>query len=307
MNAAVHPNHHPLKARRVEFDLSNSPLHWIPNDPFASHAINGINLLLPAGEFWFCRVFNKALPYVTDPILRSDVQGFIRQEAIHARAHASAQEFLHAHGMNTEEVLQRVTWLFEEFLGDAPLGISALKLKALEKPWLILRVGIIATIEHFTGVLGQWSLDNTSWDLADPVVADLFRWHLAEEVEHRTVAFDLFEHLCQNQLGFYISRQALMAAVFPLFLYFLASTGRNLARQGSDDESLKIGRQSLLRLILRMETVGRKTENVPTLSFLTLATIRWISPKFNPIDEGDTQQALDYFAKSPAVQAIKTH
>jgi len=244
---------------------------------------------------------------VTDPILRSDVQGFIRQEAIHARAHASAQDFLHAHGMNTDEVLGRVNWLFEELLGDAPLGISALKLKSLEKPWLILRVGIIATIEHFTGVLGQWSLDNTSWDLADPVVADLFRWHLAEEVEHRTVAFDLYEHLCQNQLGFYVSRQALMAAVFPLFLYFLASTGRNLARQDTDAESLKLGKQSLLRLVLKLETVGRKTENVPKLSFLTLATIRWISPKFNPIDEGNTQQALDYFAKSPAVQAIKTY
>ncbi len=307
MNAAVYPNHHQIKARRVEFDLSNSPLHWIPNDPFATHAINGVNLLLPACEFWFCRVFNKALPYVTDPMLRADVQGFIRQEAIHARAHLGAQEFLHAHGMDTNETLQRVNWLFEELLGDAPLGISALKLKALEKPWIILRVGIVAAIEHFTGALGQWSLDNTSWDLADPVVADLFRWHLAEEVEHRSVAFDLFEHLCQNELGFYITRQALMAAIFPLFLYLLVSCGRDLARQDSDAESLKMGKQSILRLLLKLEVVGRKTQNVPTLGFLTLATIRWISPKFHPIDEGNTQQALDYFARSPAVQAIKSH
>jgi len=43
-----------------------------------------INLLLPAGEFWFCRVFNKALPYITDLVLLEDVKGFVRQEAIHA-------------------------------------------------------------------------------------------------------------------------------------------------------------------------------------------------------------------------------
>lgn len=91
MNATAH--HHKLVARSVRFDFSNSPVQWIPNDPVCSHLINGINLILPAGEFWFCRVYNKALPYVNDPILSDDVKGFIRQEATHARAHQGAQEF----------------------------------------------------------------------------------------------------------------------------------------------------------------------------------------------------------------------
>ena len=49
---------HKIFGRKVVFDFSKSDLVWIPNDNFSSHLINGVNLLLPAGEFWFFRVFN---------------------------------------------------------------------------------------------------------------------------------------------------------------------------------------------------------------------------------------------------------
>lgn len=296
---------HPIKPRPVQFNLEQTPLHWIPDDPFASSMFNGIHQLLPAGEFWFCRVYNKALPYISDPVLRADVEGFIRQEAIHARTHAAAQEFLHRHGLGTAEFLGKVELLFVQMLGDAPLGQKWLQLEALEKRWLILRVGVIAAIEHFTGVLGQWSLDNTSLDKADPVMADLFRWHLAEEVEHRNVAFDLFEHLCRTQLGFYVSRQALMAIVFPIFTYYMMEGARSMARQDRDRKVRALGRQSVFSLLFRMERTGRSTQNLPTTSFLLAAVLRWLSPGFHPESEGDTQQALDYMARSPAVRALQ--
>lgn len=294
---------HQLKPRRVQFDFQDIPLHWIPDDPFASHVINGINLLLPAGELWFCRVYNKALPLVTDPQLRADVEGFIRQEAIHARSHSKAEQYLVAHGLDTETFRVKAEWLFEQFLGEAPFGIPALQQPFLEKRWLIARVGIIAAIEHFTGVLGQWAMDNTSWDKAHPVMADLFRWHLAEEVEHRTVAYDLFRHLCETEFGFYVSRQALMAIIFPLFLYFLADGGRSLAKQDQDGYSRWIARQTVVRLMFELERVGKRTQNVPTFGFLLRATLRWVSPRFHPITEGNTEQALAYLARSPAARA----
>lgn len=294
---------HPLKPRRVQFDFQDIPLHWIPDDPLAVHLINGINMLLPAGELWFCRVYNQALPLVRDAQLRADVEGFIRQEAIHARTHAKAEQFLQAHGLDTDTYRRRAEWLFEQFLGNAPFGIRRLQQPFLEKRWLVMRVGIVAAIEHFTGLLGQWCMDNRSWDRADPVMADLFRWHLAEEVEHRTVAYDLFRHLCRTQLGFYVSRQALMAIVFPLFLYFLAEGGRALGRQDQDDYSRWLARQSVLRLLLELERTGRRTENVPTFGYIVRKTLPWLSPRFHPVTEGDTQQALAYLARSPAARA----
>ncbi len=46
-------------------------------------------------------------------------------------------------------------------------------------------------------MLGDWALNATALDAAgaDPTMMDLLRWHGAEEVEHRAVAFDLFTHL----------------------------------------------------------------------------------------------------------------
>ncbi|TNE76360.1 MAG: metal-dependent hydrolase [Gammaproteobacteria bacterium] len=295
---------HQLKARRVEFDFQQTPLHWLKDDPFSTHVINGIHMLLPEGELWFCRVYNKALPLITDDDLRADVEGFIRQEAIHSRAHSKAQVYLKAHDLELDEYLERVEWLFKSLLGEQPLGLAALQRKALEKPWLVLRVGLIAAIEHFTGVLGQWAMDNTSWEAnGDPAMVDLFKWHLAEEVEHRTVAFDLFEHLCQTQLGFYVSRQALMAMVFPLIVYFITEGGRTLMRQDPNADVRKMGRKYLPAVLKQLQRTGRATNNVPTFTFLLEATLRWIAPGFHPIDEGNTEQALAYLARSPAAQA----
>lgn len=296
-------DHHVIKPRRVQFDLKNSPLHWLPDDPYSTHMINSINLLLPPGELWFCRVYNKALPMVTNPRIAEDVRGFIKQEAIHARVHSGAIPYLQAHGMDTEAFQARAEWLFEQFLGEAPFGIPALRKPAFEKRWIIIRVGLIAAIEHFTGMLGQWCMDNTSWDKGDATIADMFRWHLAEEVEHRNVAFELFEHLCQTQLGFYASRQALMAIVFPLFLYYLTEGGKALAKQDKNPRAQRIGKMSLFRMLIELQRVGRRTENVPTFGYLLAGTLRWLSPKFHPEFEGNTQQALDYLARSPAARA----
>lgn len=294
---------HPIKARKVNFDLSNSPAHWLPDDVFSSHLVNGINLLLPAGELWFCRVYNKALPHVTDPQLKEDVIGFIRQEGIHAQAHRRGEAWLRDQGYDVDKFRRRIDWLFEILLGEKPLGLSFLKNTLLEKQWLVLRVGIIAAIEHFTGLLGDWCMNSDSWDKGDPVVADLFRWHLAEEVEHRTVAFDLYEHMCQSKPGFYLSRQAVMALVFPIFVYVITESGRSLAGQDSDPAGQKIAQQNLLRQLIQIERTGRRNGNVPTVSFILERTLRWVSPWFHPISEGDTEQALAYIARSPAATA----
>jgi hypothetical protein len=54
----------------------------------------------------------------------------------------------------------------------------------------------IVGIEHYTAVLGQWILDAHQLDEAgaDPAMMDLLRWHGAGEVEHRSVAFDVYQH-----------------------------------------------------------------------------------------------------------------
>ena len=46
---------YPTHRRKVRFEWSNTPLHWVPDDPFATHFWNALHLILPEGERGFIR------------------------------------------------------------------------------------------------------------------------------------------------------------------------------------------------------------------------------------------------------------
>src|SRR5271170_843441 len=179
-----------IRPRRVKFDWSATPVHWIPGDAQTTHTINVLHLLLPAGERWFVRTFAEALPKIDDETLAAAVRGFTGQEGSHARAHQDLLAELARQGIDTGRFTRRIDWLFERLLAERPFGkeLPAIARRA----WLLHRVSIVAAIEHYTTVLGAWILEADALDAAgaDPAMMRLLRWHGAEEVEHRAVAFD---------------------------------------------------------------------------------------------------------------------
>lgn len=287
----------PLIPRKVQFDWSQTPLEWIPGEPFASHFINEINLLLPAGEFWFCKLYNKALPYITDPKLRDDVQMFIRQEAMHARAHGAAiVEYLNAHGIETERNTAQEDRLFEVLLADEPFGRKLPK--ALEKQWLVFRLGIVAAIEHMTCVLGNYVLKQ-QWKDADPVLLDLLRWHGAEEVEHRCVAFDVYRHLGGRYPSRYYLATIAMPAIFGLWVHGAA----HIMKQ---DPRFAAKKPSVFRPWIWLEWQRQsKRGQLPSLFSLLRQELSFFSPWYNPLHEGSTKEALAYLDASPAAQRAR--
>lgn len=290
----------PLTPRRVEFDWTQTPLEWIPGQPFASHFINEINLLLPAGEFWFCKVYNKALPYITDAKLREDVQAFVRQEAMHARAHGGAiVEYLNAHGVETQSNTRQEDWLFEKLLADKPLGQTVPKL--LEKRWLVFRLGLIAAIEHMTCVLGKYALHNTRWDAvdADPVLLDLLRWHGCEEMEHRCVAFDVYRHLG----GRYPSRYYLASIAMPVIFGLWVHGAAHLMKQ---DPQFAARKPSVFKPWIWLEWQRQaKTGYLPSPFWLLSQELSFFTPWYNPANEASTTEALNYLNRSPAWHAAQ--
>ncbi len=282
--------HQRLEQRRVRCDFEHTPLHWVPDEPEASHIMNTLHLILPAGEFWFCRVYNKALPLVRDARLRDDVQGFVRQEAQHARAHDSAlKPYLLRHGIDPTPFTERLDWLFDRALCDHPLGDNAIS-RWLQPWWLRQRVGIIAAVEHFTCVLGDWIITTRALDHADPVMLDLLRWHGAEEVEHRCVAHDL--HVAIG--GSLLMRWLYMPLVSAVLVFLFSSAMKSMMRQDPVTRYrpgfLSLWRQLGQRGVLpRMGHVGR-------------SVLRYFNPRFHPRTEGDLDVALDYLARSPAAQ-----
>ena len=290
--SSPHAARHVLAPRHVKFDWQHTPLHWLPGDAFATHTINVLHLLFPAGELWFCRVYNKVLPHVTDPQVHADAKGFMRQEAIHARSHEGVlNHYYQAHGIDARPFTARIERLFGTWLGETPFGLKI----GHTRFWMRQQLGIIAALEHFFGYLGQWVLDAKGLDQAqaDPMMLDLLRWHGAEEVEHRTVAHELFRHMG----GTYLERVVHMLLVMAILLTLILQGNRFLMKA----DPLQPADPGLLRGWWRSARAGR----LPNLFSVVRAAARYFSPWFHPGGEGNTEQALAYLTRSPAASAAR--
>jgi len=270
--------------RRARFDWADVPLHWIPDDAHSTHVINSLHLFLPAGERWFVKVMKQALPLVTDDLLHQQVRAFMSQEGIHATAHGTASAHLRAHGIDHAGYDRRLEIVFDNLLGDHPLPG-----RRLQRAWLDVRLAIIAAIEHYTAVLGDWILEADALDEAgaDPVMLDLLRWHGAEEVEHRSVAFDLYQHLN----GSWPLRATVAQVVFPTLLALMLDGTRVLMGQDPDAPRFRP---------MKGYVAGMDKGRLPKLLWLALQGPRYTRPGYHPSREGDMQRALDYIARSPS-------
>lgn len=280
-----------LHPRRVRFDWEDTPLHWVPGDPFTTHLLNVLHMLLPAGERWFVHVYKQALPLIRDRRLYDDVKGFMGQEGTHAAAHQRVLEHLKEQGVDPGPYVRQVEWMFTKLLGDDTAPPTA------RDWWLLERVAIIAAIEHFTAVLGQWILRSRGLDRAgaDPVMLDLLRWHGAEEVEHRSVAYDVFDHLD----GRYGRRLRTMAGVVPAMTWLWK---RGVVYLVTADPTVPAARPRLRDL----RRAGR-ADMFPRACELAAAVPRYLRPGFHPSHEGSLRPALDYIAISPAHRAYEEY
>ena len=288
-----------IKTRKVKFEWQDTPVDWIPNQPFVSYFVNEINMILPAGEFWFCRLYNKVLPRITDEKLKEDVRAFIRQEAMHAQAHTSAnKEYLDVRHISTERNLALMNFLFGKVLADQPLGITIPK--ALDEQWDLFRVGIIATVEHMTCVLGKYVLYNKEWEKlgADANMLDLLKWHGAEEIEHRTVAFDLYRHLGGGYIARYYQSVIVIAGVLGLWVDGAANI------MGQDprfaDKKPAVYKPWIWR---EWASIAQKDNRLmPHPLWLVSQQLGYLMPWYDPLHEAKTEDAITYLDQSPAAK-----
>ena len=280
---------HPSERRQVRFDWSSTPSKWVPEDPFTSHMLNVLHLLLPTGERWFAASINLAREQVTDPELRAAIGPFIGQESWHAWAHTKVLEHLDELGIDTAPYTERMDRAFKRVLGDHPSWPSF-----LQGWWMRRRLGAVSAIEHFTAVLGNFALTSDALERynADPVMADLLRWHAAEEVEHRSLVFDV--HVAVG--GRWTQRVSTMATTVPV-LFGLWIIGANFLFEADPETrgKFKFNLKDYRRAVRQGKLPG------PRVLFGSVP--RYLRPGYNPVQEFDTQLALDYLARSPAAQA----
>ena len=279
-----------IQARKVHFDATDIPLHWIPGHPVASNVVSLLNVVLPAAERWFVDTFNEALPLVKDPQLADDMRGFIGQEATHANVHEQMlQQYMAVNGIDPTPMLEQIEFLFSKTL--APTTATDPKRRLND---LCDRLWFIAAIEHYTAVLGDFAL-NCAWDDhgADPTMVDLFRWHGSEEVEHRSVAHDVAVYFHDS----YFDRiRAMSMAVVAIFVFFQRTAWFLV----NSDPNTDIGWWRFNRLRMRDSKLGL----LPRYRKLFGSnTFMYFRPGFTPAEMGSTAQAVAYLASSPAARA----
>jgi uncharacterized protein len=285
----VDPGPIQIQARKVHFDVADVPLHWIPRHPVASNMISLLNIVLPSAERWFVATYNEALPLVKDPKLAEDMRGFIGQEATHADVHDKVlHDYLATHGVDPAPILDQIEYAFEKILSPSDSSDPKVRLNHLcDRLWLI------AAIEHYTAVLGDFSL-NCAWDDygADPTMVDLFRWHGSEEVEHRNVAHDVAVYFHDS----YVDRiRAMMMAATFMFTFFQ----RGVSYLSANDPEGRLTWWRTQRHRMRDSKLGL----LPRYRRLFGSnTLMYFKPSFSPEEMGSTAQAVAYLAISPAAR-----
>lgn len=119
------------------------------------------------------------LPEIQDPQLRARVEVFIGQEAQHQRAHLQAFSVVEQQGYEIQSFLR---W-YEH------LAYTIIEPRTSPQ----LRLSTTAALEHFTATFGELALSTEMLDIAHPSMRSLLKWHAAEEIEHRDVAFDVLQ------------------------------------------------------------------------------------------------------------------
>ncbi len=278
-----------LRPRNVQFDWSDAPLQWIPGDPYASHGVTALNLFLPVAERWFSKLLSDSLEFVRDERLREEIVGFIGQEAVHARTHDHVlATYLRGHGIDPDPFTTQLEWVVGQYDQRVAQAGGDQRRKVIASG-----THALSAAEHYTGVLGHWALNNR-WDElgADPTLTDLYRWHGAEEVEHRHVSFNVAKYFGMD----YFAQAAAGVMVTVVFFALMLRGTRYLVNQDPD-----LPRTGYLRLLWKLRHSG-KTGSLPSMKFYVRSGLALLRRDYNPRDEGSTAQAVAYLAGSPAAR-----
>ncbi len=173
-----------LTARRPDIDFTGADPNWLPRAPRFAHRQNGGSLLLPYLEPFLIRVMREARPAVEAkaPHLLEDLDVFNRQEANHYRVHADYNRRLLEEYPGLDAYEAEIERDFAGFLPERGLA------------WcLAYSEGFESTGMTFAELFLEEIHDEL--EEGDPAVVELWRWHLAEEFEHRSVVHDVLAAL----------------------------------------------------------------------------------------------------------------
>lgn len=178
-----------LTVRFPRIDYSQVRPHWAPNIAFAQDR-NAASTTPTAIEPWLIKVLQDALPHLpaSEEALRDDVRGFIGQESQHFRQHRQFNAMLVAAGYDRlPEFEKALAADLDGFLANRSLKFQLAYADGFEA---LGAVSGAVWFEQSDAFIAE----------ADEAGTALWKWHMAEEFEHRSVCFDFYHALFSRGL-----------------------------------------------------------------------------------------------------------
>lgn len=204
-----------IPPRQLDFRLSESMSRWFyDGNATATLFIVMLSASFPPGEQFFVRAVNHFRSAITDPTLRAQVAGFTGQEIIHSREHDRLNAAIQERNIDArvpELAIAAAIWLIDRLPAR-------------------FRLACTTQAEHLTALLAEEILAGYAFRARmDPELVEMWLWHALEELEHKSVSYDVYDVVGNRRIERLLAEPALLATVGIAALggwaYLLASTG----------------------------------------------------------------------------------
>lgn len=260
---------HPTTRRiRFRFDGASDGRYFADDNMVLSHFVAELSGSFPPGEESFIRSVRRVTDQLSDPILRRRAAGFIGQESTHGREHRRLNAELIDRGYP-------IAWRDSKSLRD-------IQLRREQRISPRVHLAMTAGAEHYTAVLAERILSSAEIQAIPgaPEVWQLLNWHALEELEHKSVAFDVYRAVGGTEPVRIAVMAFLIATTVPATLLAVAIS---LARD-------PVARRHPVRLLRE----GRALLRGPFFNGLLRDLLRYLRPGFHP-DDVDTIALLEHW------------
>ncbi len=256
------------QVRRIAFEFPDDiPPVWKPDAPEWSALLNGISLTMPHLEPFLIRAVRAASQTVANPYVRAEADAFMAQEGQHFRAHRRFNDLLkNLHYPRLAKL-------------EADMAASY---ERLDTQSLRRRMAYTVGFESMTIGLTRWLVTERVrlFGHVDTRIVSVMLWHMVEEIEHKCVAFDVYQANFSGSLGGYLARVAGIVHAALHVVGFSARGAREMLR--ADGRWSLWHRWNLLRWVSRLGI-----EVAPSM-------LRAAMPGHDPRKEADPQWVRDW-------------
>ena len=171
-----------ITVRQMPFEFPDEidPV-FMDGDHEASFAFLAGSLLLPHLEPYLIRSMKAAASHVTDPSILDGLKAFVAQEGQHYRMHMKFNATVRRSGFPGLAVLEdELASDYQRFTKTKSLRFNLAYAEGFEALTM-------NAVKHLM------EPDGFGEDLPD--FLQMIEWHFVEELEHRTVAFDVYDHI----------------------------------------------------------------------------------------------------------------